>query len=677
MGGPVRATAALQNGVAALQATQNLPAQAWEYQGPGTDISTTHFAVDGLYAAEDQMPGATVGIGQIADFLQGARKVDGGFSYRPAAGDSSSTSMTGVALFLQRLAGQPLDGPAAQTSPSWLHLNYFPDRMVGGDFTPTSTYYAFWTTTKALRLSEGPLGGGHLDASSFGARDPAALGYNEEQASQSFDVAYTLLRWQDAAGQRGTGFGGSPTGWTPFSSHAFALLTLERSQDGVPTPENRVVHECDDGLGNDGDGLSDGLDEDCFFARTPLEDRQPSCINGRDDDADGAVDHPQDLGCEHPWDNDEVNPTCVNGQDDDRDGLIDYPEDPGCREGTDVSESQMCEPGQPVIDIPVNGSVMGLTVQGGLNAVTSSCGGDLAPDATYRYTLAQAADLRVTAVDPAGRFHPIVSIRRDCMDQESEIACAQAGVGPGRSTEVLLEGATAGEYFINVDGTPRAVGLSSRGFPLALPFDLRAHLSVHPFQDNCGWVDGGNDAFDCFGGITLEQGGLPGVTPPVGEGLREVVVGASRVRLTSDFAAQNVCRVRLEHIGGPVPIGLNVTLSSNLGSDAGTMERRGVVNVGGVALPWIQAFDGQAQGDPPVLFMMVPNTPEELARVVYARAGDLVTYSGTGVTLPLTLYTGPSYVPAATVALAIAQDILVTQFNEPGFGTFNLTVREE
>ncbi len=234
-----------------------------------------------------------------------------------------------------------------------------------------------------------------------------------------------------------------------------------------------------------------------------------------------------------------------------------------------------------------------------------------------------------------------------------------------------------GEYFINVDGTPRAVGLSSRGSPLALPFDLRAYLSVRPFQDNCGRVDGGNDAFDCFGGITLEQGGLPVVTPPVGEGLREVVVGASRVRLTSDFAAQNVCRVRLEHIGGPVPIGLNVTLSSNLGSDAGTMEHRGVVNVGGVALPWIQTFDGQAQGDPPVLFMMVPSTPEELARVVYARARDLVTYSGTGVTLPLTLYTAPSYVPAATIAVAIAQDILVTQLNEPGFGTFNLTVPEE
>jgi hypothetical protein len=48
-----------------------------------------------------------------------------------------------------------------------------------------------------------------------------------------FDVALTLLRWQDANGLWGTGHANSPRGWSQGSSHAFALLTLEHALGGV------------------------------------------------------------------------------------------------------------------------------------------------------------------------------------------------------------------------------------------------------------------------------------------------------------------------------------------------------------------------------------------------------------------------------------------------------------
>lgn len=54
----------------------------------------------------------------------------------------------------------------------------------------------------------------------------------------------------------------------------------------------------------------------------------PACSNGRDDDADGAVDFPDDAACAGPQQAYEST-ACDNGKDDDQDGLVDVA-DPGC-----------------------------------------------------------------------------------------------------------------------------------------------------------------------------------------------------------------------------------------------------------------------------------------------------------------------------------------------------------
>lgn len=67
---------------------------------------------------------------------------------------------------------------------------------------------------------------------------------------------------------------------------------------------------------------------------------QPDCSDGLDDDGDGLIDHPEDLGCSSPSDTSERSAlyTCDNGLDDDGDQLVDFPSDPGCVVGLDPSE---------------------------------------------------------------------------------------------------------------------------------------------------------------------------------------------------------------------------------------------------------------------------------------------------------------------------------------------------
>jgi len=89
----------------------------------------------------------------------------------------------------------------------------------------------------------------------------------------------------------------------------------------------------------------------------------PICSDGIDNDGDGMIDYPDDLGCYGPADSDEtysggggggsgggagggsggnqpplVLPICSDGIDNDVDGLVDYPNDPGCYGPADRSE---------------------------------------------------------------------------------------------------------------------------------------------------------------------------------------------------------------------------------------------------------------------------------------------------------------------------------------------------
>ena len=100
---------------------------------------------------------------------------------------------------------------------------------------------------------------------------------------------------------------------------------------------------CGDEVDNDGDGVVDHPEDlGCASASSPLED--PACQDGTDNDGDGRIDHPGDLGCAQPS-SDTESPACQDGIDNDGDGLADYPEDLGCARPSSDTESPDCQDG--------------------------------------------------------------------------------------------------------------------------------------------------------------------------------------------------------------------------------------------------------------------------------------------------------------------------------------------
>jgi len=65
--------------------------------------------------------------------------------------------------------------------------------------------------------------------------------------------------------------------------------------------------------------------------------RRAPCSDGADNDGDGKIDFPNDLGCTSATDTTEK-AACSDGADNDGDGKIDFPNDPNCSSTADLAE---------------------------------------------------------------------------------------------------------------------------------------------------------------------------------------------------------------------------------------------------------------------------------------------------------------------------------------------------
>lgn len=130
----------------------------------------------------------------------------------------------------------------------------------------------------------------------------------------------------------------------------------------------RCIAACEDGLDNDGDGLTDyPSDPGCISAsdNSEREAAGAQCDNGVDDSdsEDIIADYPADVGCAGPTDNDERN-QCNDATDNDGDGRTDYQgvaPDSKCSSAADNDESpkDSCSDTDAGIVLPIQGTASG------------------------------------------------------------------------------------------------------------------------------------------------------------------------------------------------------------------------------------------------------------------------------------------------------------------------------
>ncbi len=172
-----------------------------------------------------------------------------------------------------------------------------------------------------------------------------------------------------------------------------------------------------------------------------------ACNNGLDDDGDGLSDFPVEPGCATPLDSDETDecpdgptcPACSNGLDDDGDGDIDYLEDPSCAAaGVD---NETCASSEPVIPL-VQRVTTGTTI-GAADDFESGCaiGGAVAGDVVYELVLPA---VRTLSVVQTGGFDSVLEMRTASCGTP-ELDCADGA-------SMSFTNLAAGAYYVIVDG---------------------------------------------------------------------------------------------------------------------------------------------------------------------------------------------------------------------------------
>jgi hypothetical protein len=111
-----------------------------------------------------------------------------------------------------------------------------------------------------------------------------------------------------------------------------------------------VVNSCSDGIDNDDDGKID-FPEDigCDSPNDNDEGNHPECSDGIDNDGSHGTDYPNDPSCTSPYDQTEDGVfECNDGVDNDGDGFTDYPSDLGCdsESGPNEVDFPACSNGQ-------------------------------------------------------------------------------------------------------------------------------------------------------------------------------------------------------------------------------------------------------------------------------------------------------------------------------------------
>jgi hypothetical protein len=232
---------------------------------------------------------------------------------------------------------------------------------------------------------------------------------------------------------------------------------------------------CSDGVDNDGDGMIDYPDDlGCESPASNTEEGlvKPACDDHRDNDGDGKTDYPADPGCPVAQADSEIDdcpdgpgcPQCADGIDNDGNGTIDFPDDPGCTSAGDgvefLDNPVACGTDMMVKMLPTNGTDSGMLAITSTSMLTTPCrGGGGAPAIAYVFHLAQPKVMVATTDDFATTVDTVLDLRTSmCADPAGEIACHD-NISATNKKSTITRSLTPGTYYLIVEGgTPADVG---------------------------------------------------------------------------------------------------------------------------------------------------------------------------------------------------------------------------
>ncbi|MBA3395957.1 MAG: hypothetical protein H0T89_25220 [Deltaproteobacteria bacterium] len=229
---------------------------------------------------------------------------------------------------------------------------------------------------------------------------------------------------------------------------------------------------CSDGVDNDGDGTIDFPDDlGCENEVDESEDSlaAAACQDNRDNDGDGLKDYPNDPGCPIPLADSEEDdcpngpacPQCADGMDNDNNGMMDYPNDPGCIAAGDgiefIDNPVACGAGLTVKMLPGAGTDMGTLAATSTSSLTTTCGGGAGAHAiAYVFHLSEPKVVVASTDDPMTNFDSVLDLRSAaCVTPAAHLVCND-DISATNEKSRLTRSLPIGTYYLIVEG--RTVG---------------------------------------------------------------------------------------------------------------------------------------------------------------------------------------------------------------------------
>jgi hypothetical protein len=291
-----------------------------------------------------------------------------------------------------------------------------------------------------------------------------------------------------------------PTRWllvTALLALAIAPTFSCSGDDGNPFTKS----QCNDDKDNDMDGDVDfPADLGCVSESDDSEDTpdSPQCNDGRDNDGDGKSDFPTDPGCFAPQQDDETDdcpsgpgcPQCSDGMDNDMNGQTDYPNDAGgCASAADTDEYTQnpvaCGSNVMIKKLPFDGHVTGTLMQGAPSSLTSPTCGGAGAEEVYELRVQSSKVIVATSDNPGTVADTVLYIRSaDCQNNSSELICNDdISMTPVNAKSTVTQSiSTPGTYYLVIDAHDAA---SAGAFDVTVKFFVGEGLACAD-NDDCG-----------------------------------------------------------------------------------------------------------------------------------------------------------------------------------------------